>query len=764
MLTHDQKEQLRALHDWQARWLAAGQYERPEDAEPVPGFAGDWSRATFAGGDKDLRCADFRGVGAIRDVSLAGADLRGARLDGVDLRGADFAGARMDGVVLREADLRDAKLGKAVGLSIEHLAGADLRSVELPEGFKDFTQLEGVGQASQYLQSVYRLLLLLCGFAALTVMSVRDENVALHDTQSATPLPLLQTDVAPQVFAYVVPGLVLLLYAYQVLYTESLWRLVSFLPAYFPDGEPLDRRAYPSTVNVFIRYSLLRIRNEKNDRLNFVLHWMVAYAVPPLTLGVIWLAGLKKHDWMLSLYHGLLLGLAVFFGVAILVLSGSMIRNEWRIKDVSLGGFLRGFPRCLLLVGVVALFAGVWACFPGVHEHVPDVVPLALVALVMALGTIDVISWVERRRYAEATSSLLLNCLALAVALYCVTLSVFAGRNYELKTITVGPEGGAASTFPPGSNPSPMLWSLAHSLLNPFLDFRNKIVSKRPDGWKGSGTAENDQIALCVGADLGRDDLRSMDAERAFLARANLRHADLRGAYLRFAYFREADLTDARLDGAYIRGANFRDVSLHRVDLSKVILSTDLKDPTPQIGPNFQGVRVNYKELDPKVIAMLASQKVNNIALIYFGIGKDDTAIHPDDPVLKALADAGLPRLTDDELTSQKVVRKVVFPPNLPMSGCDLSGFVLRGATLDTVDVSGSLCVGADLRDCSFKGADVSGTDFTGANLSGVDFTGANVAGAVFTHSTWFEATGLEAQADLIMATEGHPPVRGGTK
>lgn len=251
-----------------------------------------------------------------------------------------------------------------------------------------------------------------------------------------------------------------------------------------------------------------------------------------------------------------------------------------------------------------------------------------------------------------------------------------------------------------------------------------------------------------------------MDAERAFLARANLRHADLRGAYLRFAYLREADLTGARLDGAYIRGANFRDVNLHRVDLSGVIFSVDLHDPTHHIGPNFQGVRVDYRELDPKVIAMLVDQKVNNLPLVYFGIGREGAADPPEHPVLKALADRHLPRLTDKALGSGNIPDGTVFHKELPMSGADLSGNVLHGVVFDEVDLSGSLFVGADLTGASFRKSDVSGADFTNANLKGVDFTGANVAGAVFTHSTWFDAKGLEAQADLIGAIEGHPPVK----
>ena len=362
-------------------------------APPAPRFGGDWSGARFGDG-ADLRCADFRGVESLSGACLARADLRGARLDGVDLRAACFDGARLDGAVFREADLRDAKLGDSVGLSVEHLAGADLRSASLPGDVKQFSQLDGVAEASKYHQSVYKLLLLLCGFAALTSMSVRDENLVLRDGQSMTQLPLLQADVAPQVFAYLMPGLILLLYGYQILYTVSLWRLLSFLPAYFPDGEPLDRRAYPSMVNIFVRFSLRRIVNERNDSLNYLIHWVVTFTVPVVTLKVIWLAGLKKHDWQLSLFQSLALGLALFLAVAILGLSGSMIRNEWRIKDVSLGRFLRELPRCLILIGVVGLVTAVWTCFPVVPERVPDIVPLAMALLVVVLGSLDVRGWI----------------------------------------------------------------------------------------------------------------------------------------------------------------------------------------------------------------------------------------------------------------------------------------------------------------------------------------------------------------------------------
>ena len=432
----------------------------------------------------------------------------------------DFAGARLDGALLRDAYLSNAKLADARGLSVEQLAGADLRSATLPEGIGDFDQLEGVAEASKYFQTIYRFLLVLCGFAALTVMSVRDENLVLRDGQSITQLPLLQADVSPQVFAYVVPGLVIILYGYLLLYTVSLWRLLSFLPAYFPDGEPLDRRAYPSMMNIFVRYGLRRIKNEANDGLSYGIHWLVAFGLPPLTLAVIWFAGLKKHDALLSLFQVLSLGIAAFLAAASLLLSGSMIRNEWKIKDVSLLRFAWKHRRCLVPVAAVAAILIVGARFPAVFEQVPDIVALALVAAVVVLGTWDVASRVARGRYAEATPSLLLNCLALAMSLHYLALVTFSGSNPDLKPIwhatlskghvkdeeidevfrnrrwnsfprqkfgAVWPEtkGHSPRPEPPWNPLTPLMLALKGSRFSPFLDFRNKVISRRPRTGRG---------------------------------------------------------------------------------------------------------------------------------------------------------------------------------------------------------------------------------------------------------------------------------------
>ena len=80
---------------------------------------------------------DFAGwlyrVGLLPQISLSGADLRGAYLRGADLRGAYLRGADLRGADLRGADLRGAYL-RGADLSGAYLRGADLSGAYLRSG------------------------------------------------------------------------------------------------------------------------------------------------------------------------------------------------------------------------------------------------------------------------------------------------------------------------------------------------------------------------------------------------------------------------------------------------------------------------------------------------------------------------------------------------------------------------------------------------------------------------------------------------------
>ena len=49
-------------------------------------------------------------------------------------------------------------------------------------------------------------------------------------------------------------------------------------------------------------------------------------------------------------------------------------------------------------------------------------------------------------------------------------------------------------------------------------------------------------------------------------------------------------------------------------------------DPTWRIGPNFQGVRIDYRKLEPVLIERLVRSEVHNLPLVYFGISDADLA------------------------------------------------------------------------------------------------------------------------------------------
>ena len=99
-----------------------------------------------------------------------------------------------------------------------------------------------------------------------------------------TSLPALNAKITPINFSYVMPAMIFLIFLYHFIYTVSLWRLLSFMPAFFPDGTPLDRRAYPTILNTFVRYNLVNVKNETFDLLQCLGRGLIAFGVPPLTL------------------------------------------------------------------------------------------------------------------------------------------------------------------------------------------------------------------------------------------------------------------------------------------------------------------------------------------------------------------------------------------------------------------------------------------------------------------------------------------------
>src|SRR5439155_334703 len=134
---------------------------------------------------------------------------------------------------------------------------------------------------------------------------------------------------------------------------------------------------------------------------------------------------------------------------------------------------------------------------------------------------------------------------------------------------------------------------------NPFADLREVDASTRLQNWKGQ---EEDEVDMVKRARLRAANLRFADATRAFLvgadlAGANLQHADLRGADFTGSNLSNANLKGARLDGVNLEGANLNKADLSGTRLADVKgltvaqLAAAITDAATQAPENLRATR-----------------------------------------------------------------------------------------------------------------------------------------------------------------------------
>jgi uncharacterized protein YjbI with pentapeptide repeats len=167
-------------------------------------------------------------------------------------------------------------------------------------------------------------------------------------------------------------------------------------------------------------------------------------------------------------------------------------------------------------------------------------------------------------------------------------------------------------------------------------------------------------LALSIGADLSK---------------ANLRDATLYGANLRDATLYGADLRDANLRGADLRDANLRDATLYGADLSNTHLSkANLRDAYLR-GANLSNA--NLRDADLR------------------GADLSDANLRGADLRDANLSEANLyganlygADLSNTHLSKANLCNADLYDANL--SGADLSGAVLRYANLSKTNLSGA--------------------------------------------------------------------------
>lgn len=499
-----------------------------------------------------LQNADLRGVrltGAdLRGASFAGADLAGADLEGADLEGANLRGALLKGANLRRcrltgshlrdvrglaaATLRDADLQGATGLTGTEFAGADLAGTRLPETLSFQPRLDYIAQTSQNARPAFLSIMLSCVFIILTVFSTPDS--ALLANASLAVLPDLATNIPAASFFWVAPVLLLGLYVYMHLQMHGIGETLADLPAVFPDGTPLEKRAYP-----WIATNLLRMRGGWGGlRFEEVVTIFLLWGTVPLTLLAIWLRYLPLRDWPVSGMH-----------VVLIVACGwGAIRLFEQTASRCAGGAVSLPQGRAVLIGLAVLLSAVTVAagsYPLWFDINPRKAPLG----VLDLRDADLSHAVLRKRdlrYVAAGEARLAGADLRDARLDHSDFqrSVFTGADMESA-------------------------SLVETDLD-SADFRSACLRKA-----SLHGADMEDVTFRH-AYLGRADLRSKLLTRADFSFAELHGADLRGADLTGADFRGASLrcfashkqetsmqTDcANLEGAVLKGARFEGADL----------------------------------------------------------------------------------------------------------------------------------------------------------------------------------------------------------
>jgi len=585
--------------------------------------------------DESWRHVDLRGAN-LRQAIFDGTDLHAADFRMADLAGASFKQARLDRVNFRDANLAGARLKRAIGLSAESLGGADVRAAELPDGIKDFTGLKVVEQASSSLQGLFKVIIVVCTFGVLTTLSFSDEQILAH-SNSTTKVPFIDATISPFWFSIVVPIIVILFHLFFLIYVNILWKELSLLPAFFPDGTSLDRRAYPSLLNTYVRIHLRRIDARFTDGIQAMISTVLAFSIPPITLLCFWLGYLRCHNAQISGVQALLLALSCGLSAFCLATTRALLRDEWsdwnplQFRDTNEGAvdarhasvfalFLAWSP----LLAVISLY--VW-----VNDSTSDTVAesthwwyfclatiLGFFTLLRIMKTDLAERYLRPLRPALIVLSLAMT-VPLVMALHVSAEPIFAGENPGILVADRFIKPGSGLLVIEQYHPRDVesVWVSRFLKHKAFLDIGGKDLSIKPAGWKGKPENFDAEMNAVVGADLEGADLRSMDANRVFLAKANLHGANLEFANLRNANLQGADLRKANLKGTILRNASLRGAWMYGTNLTGALLGGD--DP---IEPNQEG-KVNIQEarLEGVVCEPYTNlRKARNFALAFYGI------------------------------------------------------------------------------------------------------------------------------------------------
>ena len=606
-------------------------------------------------------------------ADLSEAGLRDAILSGADLREADLSGAD-----LRGADLTNTDLAKAKGLLAEQLAGAVTTGATLPDDIgKGFPEtLRTVEEAAKNARKLSSGLLLACLYSWLTIATTTD--VRLLTNTASSPLPIIGAAIPIAGFYWAAPVILLGVYLYLHLILQHLWRLLATLPAVFPDGVPVDKKAYPWLLTGLVRIHMPRLRKDRPDfaRPRALLAVVLAWWIVPVTILLFWGRYLPRHDWPGTSLHIALVVLAVTSALLLQLTARRTLRGEARDRLSPLTGLkdVRTYKRAAAVLVTAAIMV-------GLSREAITGVPVDLVPRAFSALGVNVSANLREAQVSERPAN--------------YTLIAEEERNgfvagADLRLVDLR-NADATGAFLENAD-----LSLAN-LTNAILLDANLYAA---DLTAADLTAADLTAADLTAADLTNADLTGATLERAFLRDADLTGATLEGAILRDAtledaVLRDADLTGATLEGAFLTNANLGGAFLRDADLTGATLEGAILRDADLTGATLEG-------------AILTGANLEGVIL------------------------------RDADLTRASLVG--VFLRGADLAGAflryaDLEGALLIGADLRDADLRDVLLNLANLIGANLTNASLGGANLTDAVLRDADLTGATLEGAILVHT-----------------------------
>lgn len=511
--------------------------------------------ANFDGAN--LRRADLRNA-LLEEAVFKGAELIETNLQGGQLRRASFDGAILRRANLREADLENANLENTNFLLSSQLAGSNVAGAKLPAAIAEFKGLETIAEATSNAQKLFVAMLGGCLYSWLTIGTTKD--AALLTNSASSPLPIIGTELPIVGFYTVAPIVLLAMYFYFHLNMQRLWEALADLPAVFPDGRSLDKRADPWLLNGLVSAHFVRLRSQRPS-LSRVQQWLsilLAWWVVPVTLFAFWGRFLPRHDWFGTGLHIGLLAAAVGFGWM-----------SYRLARAT----LRGIPRTSFR------WAQAWHDV-RTYKRAAGIAVIFVIAVIFYIAAFGAIEGIPSTTWA------------------------FKSEPYRLQTLV------------------PRM--LGHIGFSAFASLSEEDVSTKPANWTGKTEEyplvkgarlrrSNMQCANATsaffvnadlsdanlhGADLSLADLTNANLHSANLSHANLSGADIKGGDLGWADLNGANLSKVNFSKAKLISADFRKANLAKADLSGADLRFAVFSGTKdESGANLRGANLSGANL-----------------------------------------------------------------------------------------------------------------------------------------------------------------------